>query len=152
MEQLTQERIGVSVKKITLVASLLIMSLAAKGQAQVYIQPASYSDTYTVTQQPVYTTTPQTYQPYAAPAAVVQPVAPNYAGGVYAQPVTYGNPCMPCPCVSPVSYQPAAAYQPVAAPAAAGCKPYYVGRGLLGQPKLYMPGQPVRNALRFITP
>jgi hypothetical protein len=28
---------------------------------------------------------------------------------------------------------------------------YVVGRGLIGQPKLYKPGQPVRNFLRFIT-
>ena len=31
-------------------------------------------------------------------------------------------------------------------------RPYYVGRGLIGQPKLYVGGQPIRNALRFITP
>ena len=29
---------------------------------------------------------------------------------------------------------------------------YQYGRGLIGQPKLYVPGQPVRNMLRFITP
>ena len=28
----------------------------------------------------------------------------------------------------------------------------YIGRGIIGQPKLYVSGQPVRNALRFITP
>ncbi len=27
-----------------------------------------------------------------------------------------------------------------------------VGRGILGQPKAYVPGQPLRNALRFVTP
>lgn len=29
---------------------------------------------------------------------------------------------------------------------------YYVGQGLLGQPKLYVPAQPVRNFLRYLTP
>jgi len=29
---------------------------------------------------------------------------------------------------------------------------YQYGRGIIGQPKLYVPGQPVRNLLRFITP
>jgi hypothetical protein len=29
---------------------------------------------------------------------------------------------------------------------------YEVGRGLLGQPKLYVPGQPVRNFLRYLSP
>lgn len=28
---------------------------------------------------------------------------------------------------------------------------YVVGRGLIGQPKLYKPGQPIRNFLRFIS-
>ena len=30
--------------------------------------------------------------------------------------------------------------------------PYQFGRGLLGQPKVYVRGQPLRNALRFLTP
>ena len=30
--------------------------------------------------------------------------------------------------------------------------PYYVGRGVLGQKKLFATGQPLRNVLRFITP
>jgi len=29
---------------------------------------------------------------------------------------------------------------------------YVVGRGLIGQPKLYLPGQPIRNFLRYLTP
>ncbi|MFV1965651.1 MAG: hypothetical protein ACC628_09535 [Pirellulaceae bacterium] len=29
---------------------------------------------------------------------------------------------------------------------------YYVGRGVLGQPKVYVPGQPIRNVLRYLTP
>jgi hypothetical protein len=28
---------------------------------------------------------------------------------------------------------------------------YIIGRGILGQPKLYVPGQPVRNILRYLT-
>lgn len=28
----------------------------------------------------------------------------------------------------------------------------YTGRGLLGQPKLYVPGQPVRNFFRYLSP
>ena len=31
-------------------------------------------------------------------------------------------------------------------------RPVYLGRGIIGQPKLYVEGQPVRNALRFLTP
>jgi hypothetical protein len=28
----------------------------------------------------------------------------------------------------------------------------YVGQGILGQPKVYVPGQPIRNALRYLSP
>ncbi len=36
-------------------------------------------------------------------------------------------------------------------PAVSVPRTYYLGRGILGQPKLYVPGQPLRNALRFLT-
>ncbi len=29
---------------------------------------------------------------------------------------------------------------------------YYLGRGVLGQPKLYVPNQPVRNFVRYLSP
>ena len=29
---------------------------------------------------------------------------------------------------------------------------FYPGQGILGQPKLYVPGQPIRNFLRYLTP
>lgn len=29
---------------------------------------------------------------------------------------------------------------------------YQVGQGLLGQPKVYVPGQPLRNFVRYLTP
>ena len=29
---------------------------------------------------------------------------------------------------------------------------YFVGRGIIGQPKVYVPGQPVRNFFRYISP
>ena len=60
-------------------------------------------------------------------------------------------------------YQPAAVSPATTAPTATNVaygsphvvahpRPYYVGRGLIGQPKLYVGGQPLRNVLRFITP
>lgn len=42
-------------------------------------------------------------------------------------------------------------YRPLV-PVAAPPPVYYLGRGIIGQPKVYIPGQPVRNALRFLTP
>lgn len=45
-------------------------------------------------------------------------------------------------------------YQPVTAPL--GAQPYpqsvYIGRGVVGQPKLYAPNQPIRNFFRWLTP
>ena len=64
---------------------------------------------------------------------------------------------------------PAASIAPTLAPSACSCcgaatvlRPvvgpaqpipgYYIGRGLLGQPKLYVSGQQVRNLMRYISP
>ena len=43
------------------------------------------------------------------------------------------------------------AYQPLLAVTAMP-PAYEVGRGILGQPKLYVPRQPVRNFVRWLTP
>jgi hypothetical protein len=42
-------------------------------------------------------------------------------------------------------------YRPIV-PLVAMPRSYQVGRGILGQPKVYVPGQPIRNALRYLTP
>ena len=57
----------------------------------------------------------------------------------------------------PANLAPAGAYPPAysyraAMPVSSLPSDYYFGRGLIGQPKVYVQGQPVRNALRFITP
>jgi hypothetical protein len=49
------------------------------------------------------------------------------------------------------TYPPVYSYRP-AMPVSAMPADYYFGRGLIGQPKVYVQGQPVRNAIRFITP
>jgi hypothetical protein len=53
-------------------------------------------------------------------------------------------------CLPPTSVQ---ALRPVivAPPAPTVPDGYVVGKGLIGQPKLYKPGQPIRNFLRYIT-
>ncbi len=55
---------------------------------------------------------------------------------------------LPAPVVAPGV--PVEAFRPVVAPSVPNG--YVVGRGLLGQAKLYKPGQPVRNALRYLSP
>lgn len=77
-------------------------------------------------------------------------LAPGQPAPTYAQPSTACPPvaCEPCPCPTP---PPRYAYRPVY-PLFAMPPSYAVGRGLLGQPKLYVPGQPVRNFFRYISP
>lgn len=47
--------------------------------------------------------------------------------------------------------QPTCAYRPLVTVTAMP-PAYEVGRGILGQPKLYVPRQPVRNFVRWLTP
>jgi len=100
---------------------------------------------------------------YDAPAPSVQPAAPPY----YAPAATTLSPAaapqvLPqaqcecyrslAPAFSPQTvYQPVITYRPVL-PLAAMPSRYYVGRGVLGQPKLYVPSQPIRNFLRYLSP
>ena len=78
-----------------------------------------------------------------------------------AAPQTHSGCCSPCAPAPQSCYLPAArvagggapyvAFRPVV-PLVAMPSAYYVGRGIFGQPKVYVPGQPVRNALRWLTP
>lgn len=60
--------------------------------------------------------------------------------------------------VTPMAATPAAYFQPVPittwkpAPASSANSRYYVGQGLLGQPKIFVTGQPLRNAVRALSP
>lgn len=86
---------------------------------------ASTADAQTVLAPPVVSL------PGAAPATTV------YAPTV--------RPSACCPPAPRVTYRPVMPVLPM--PPA-----YEVGRGILGQPKLYVPGQPVRNFFRYLTP
>ena len=43
-------------------------------------------------------------------------------------------------------------YRPVLVQAPVRAKTWVVGRGVLGQPKVYVTGQPLRNVVRFLSP
>lgn len=47
-------------------------------------------------------------------------------------------------------YAPTMTYKPLV-PMMAVPQQYYFGRGIIGQPKLYVPGQPIRNVLRYLS-
>lgn len=65
-------------------------------------------------------------------------------------PPTRGTPVVVTPGVAaPVG--PVITYRPVV-PVIPMPGQYYVGRGLLGQPKLYVPNQPLRNFVRYLSP
>jgi len=55
------------------------------------------------------------------------------------------------PAAAPQARPAMVTYRPLV-PLVAMPRTYRVGRGILGQPKLYVPGQVVRNAFRYLTP
>ena len=91
--------------------------------------------------------------------------SPMYASGQTVQTVqaspqyTALQPCQCVPACQPQTYAaglgyeqrvPVAVYRPLLG--LGGERPVYIGRGVLGQPKAFVEGQPVRNAIRWIMP
>lgn len=101
----------------------------------IYGRPTRYYYPLVTTFYPPGTITP-TNLPPSAPAA-----APPLS--------VYAPPAVPAPIASGVPatfvYRPLLPVVPVPAN-------YYLGRGVLGQPTVYVPGQPVRNFLRYLAP
>ena len=95
-------------------------------QRVVYVQPASYTNTFPM-QQVIAT------QPYvnAQPLGGLQP-----AGSIY-NPLAPAAPSVPWRPIVNIRQMP---------------NNYVVGQGIIGQPKVYVPSQPVRNFIRYITP
>lgn len=92
----------------------------------------------TVTTYPAARPAPLSLPPPPAPAITLP--APAIASP--ALPVT---PLVATPAGAVVTYRPVLPVIPMPAQ-------YYLGRGLLGQPKLYVPNQPLRNFVRYLSP
>ena len=60
-------------------------------------------------------------------------------------------PAVPIPAVAPTLVRRANSHMQPVFPARPAQPNYYFGRGILGQPKVYVPGQPLRNWLRWLT-
>ncbi len=79
------------------------------------------------------------------PPAVYMPadasVPPSLAGPACCPPAVSAAPVV----AAPAAYRPLMALRPLP-------PNYAVGRGILGQPKVFVPGQPVRNFVRYISP
>jgi len=83
-----------------------------------------------------------------APPATTGPATVIYGASV---PGTLVLPPPPPMTTAPVPIGPVVTYRPLV-PVVPMPAQYYVGQGLLGQPKLYVPAQPVRNFLRYLSP
>lgn len=87
---------------------------------------------------PARTVQPQTMQP---PGAFVPPTSAPLAPPMIVRQAPVCNPVTAAP------------YAPAPVAALPGARPgMTVRRGLLGQPVIHMPGQPLRNIMRFVTP
>ncbi|MCO6458219.1 MAG: hypothetical protein J5I93_23180 [Pirellulaceae bacterium] len=125
----------------TSLPSLVELPAAGSVATTGYFAPAAVSNTVgprslPVGPLPVHNGWPAGYA--VAPAgASVRPATGWSSGGVRVAPLTTARPVTATTSVPPAG-------RPV--------RPVYVGKGLIGQPKLYVEGQPLRNALRFLTP
>jgi hypothetical protein len=93
---------------------------------------------------------PQSLQAVTAPIGSVYYTGGGTSLSLAPRPVGASSPSAPA--AVPYSLTPGyTTYRPLV-PIAPMPASYYVGRGILGQPTLYVPGQPVRNFLRYLSP
>ena len=85
-----------------------------------------------------------TTAPPAASGGPMMTYAPSPQGMLFLPPP-------PPQTMVPVQVGPVVTYKPLV-PVVPLPAQYYLGQGLLGQPKLYVPDQPLRNFLRYLTP
>ena len=119
------------------VAAIVCLLPTCFAQAQTRLSASSLPPEYQscITARPVPSLTPL---PYYEPAATPQAVTPLLQNTVYQ------------PASSQVVAPPTPIYQTVV-PLRPAPPNYIIGRGIIGQPKLYVPGQPILNALRWLT-
>jgi hypothetical protein len=101
---------------------------------------------------------PERTEEYVARDPDVAPLVPPNAyvsTDITPQPVLPGPPVGPS-CPPTATIVPAPVVAQVAPPPVVYLRPMpatmYAGRGIVGQPKLYVPGQPLRNFVRYLTP
>ncbi len=161
--------IGMSAASVLLMTLLLLTLVATTADARSY---AAYRPAYrTAVRQnaPYQNALYQTDNTRLAPPTVTFPNQGQSAGPAgptfstpALQPVparsvapqSVGPACDAVPHISPglaTFGAPLVTYRPLL-PLVAVPRSYQVGRGILGQPKVYVPGQPIRNALRYLTP
>ena len=148
--------------RTTLVLASLLAIWVSPAFAQVivtarpvvtYYPPAAPVVTYHAPAMTASTVVASPVVTYSVPVVVNRPVTTYYAPAVTAAPVsTYYAPATSYVAPTTAYYAPVTAYYggPVVAPVYG--RPVTVGRTLYGTLTPYVPGQPVRNALRFSLP
>ena len=151
------------VLKTTLLAGAFGLIMAASTEAQITVYRPSYSPV--VVPAPVVAPVPvaptvSVYSPpivsYSTFSPVVAPtyVPPRYVPPSYVAPASVVSPYVVSRPVYPVApvVTSLASVVPLAPAVTSAYRPAVVGAGVGGVPNFYVPGQPVRNALRFVTP
>ena len=119
---------------------------------------ASTSYTQPISTAPVVQSSYVGATPYVANYPYTTAGSPVVGGACGCAPIqTIGTTsCYPTTAYAPVQtvayQQPVAPVQPITAQPGLIDGKWYVGKGLLGRPKLYAEGQPIRNAFRTILP
>jgi hypothetical protein len=123
----------------------LLLGCAGVARAQYVVLPTTTYYAPAVAA-PVYAPATTTY--YAP--AVVAPTTTYYAPAVAAPVTTYYAPAPAAP-ITAYSAPAQVTYYAPAAPVVVA-RPIRIGRNIYGGPTAYVPGQPVRNTLRYISP
>jgi len=131
-------------RSIVIASVLVVLVGAATASAQV-VYVSAYP---VVTLKPVaVAASPASCSPYAQTVSWTYQrpvnVAPQPASACYRAYV----PAYPTYTVA----RPVITYRPVV-PVVPMPRAYVIGRGIVGQPTVYVPGQPIRNALRWVSP
>jgi hypothetical protein len=133
-----------TVMAVSLIASTIFAQCGCGSLQTAYAPVAPSYATYYPSTVAYYAPTPQvTYAP-AAPVTYYSPVTPQVT--YYAPPAPTYTTYYASPAVQPYATYYGPAMQPTVV--------YYgvPGRSIFGAPTVYMPGQPVRNVLRAVTP
>ena len=90
-----------------------------------------------------------------APSPIQLPPPPAVTTSAYPPvatvPAACGTPACSPPVLLPPPASPTIRYRPVI-PVGRPPRPVYLGQGWLGQPKVYVEGQPIRNFFRYLGP
>jgi hypothetical protein len=151
-------------KRLSALAGLIVILAAATAMGQTtvlepivreYAEPVTVwrpvtSDVPAMTVTPAGTTTVTYSAPYTTSYSYSAPTVTRYAPVEVVPWTTYSAPVRSYYAPVTTYYTPVTTYY---SPVVTSYAPsYVVGRGSIGQPVLYVPGQPVRNALRFFSP